>query len=755
MNNLNLLRSLLAAGDVGEVEEALASFIGQHAERCSWTPLGDRRNNRGTVEVSTDPGRALIERLTNGIDAVLEHEYRRHSGNPFCTSPKEAAQAWLAVPSEGLSGMTPAERRQLGKRVTIRLLPGTERDSRIVVVEDEGTGLMPDEMPTTILSLNESNKLEKRHLAGAYGQGGSSTYAVSKYSLVASRSDSGPVGFTVVKFEEPPPDAPKVGRYVYLVLDGEVIQASPDETDFSRGTIVRHFGYDLSAYNSPLGPNSIYGLLNQVLFDPVMPVWLDNQIHDYRRIIKGSRNALNGAVDDGDDSRGPTLSHHVPMFYVGLGEYGRIGIEYWVLEPPGPKNKRPTASYVDPNRPIILTYNGQNQAEISVGLIRREADLPFLGYRLICHVDCNKLSFAALRALFVSNREAVRKGAVLEAIHAEVLRVLQSDDELKRLNTEAREQSRKAHDEEAAQNMRREVARLLRLQGVNVTETVGGSGTGNENGHPRPPRSPRPPIQPIPPSDPPTFVRIVWEEDEPIPFYPGQRRYIRVETDANSTLHNPKEPLRSSFNFVVDSERVELRGSTPLQGGRMRLILDCAEATEEGESGILRVELARPGYSTLADQRDLEIVPAPPPKPGKSTLQVPPFEWHPVDGPSDPTWPSLGWPDRTDEVSYEAQMSDGVLNIYYSTVFPKYVQRRRSFENRSEDQAVSFTRRYEIWLAVHALLHHNDESRADASSDSSVSVELSEARDRAERRRVGTLSVLVAAQEAAGEITVD
>jgi len=203
-------------------------------------------------------------------------------------------------------------------------------------VRDRGTGLRPEELPATILSLNASNKLQKHYLAGIYGQGGSSTFAVCKYTLIASRNDEHPlVGFTLVRFLDLPPEEYKTGHYVYLIHRSAVLQVELPIQQFENGTQVKHFGFDLSNYASPVGPNSLYGLLNRILFDPVLPVWLDSRLHNYRRVIKGSRNALNGAVDEGDEERrGPPLSHHVPIFYVSLGDFGRIGIEYWVLERP-------------------------------------------------------------------------------------------------------------------------------------------------------------------------------------------------------------------------------------------------------------------------------------------------------------------------------------------------------------------------------------------------------------------------------------
>ena len=47
-------------------------------------------------------------------------------------------------------------------------------------------------MKDTILSLNESNKIQKHYLAGTYGQGGSSTFAFSSMcsSLLGPREQT-------------------------------------------------------------------------------------------------------------------------------------------------------------------------------------------------------------------------------------------------------------------------------------------------------------------------------------------------------------------------------------------------------------------------------------------------------------------------------------------------------------------------------------------------------------------------------------
>jgi hypothetical protein len=744
---------LLQATKLADLEAALTQFETANP-RTEWVPFGGRENNRGTIEASADPGRSLVERLTNGIDAILEDEHKKHDGIPDCRTPKEAATAWLNVPEVGLSEMTPAQRRSIAQRISIKLRAGDDRSARVVEIRDTGIGLSPDEMPKTILSLNESNKMQKYYLAGAYGQGGSSTLATSRYVFIASRRPDSHVGYTIARYEDLPPDLFKTGRYVYLVHAGSVLIADKGLSDFPTGTLVKHIGYDLTSYSESLGPKSVYGLLNQTLFDPVLPVWLDDyEIHKYRRVIKGSRNALNGAIDEGDsDQKGPTLSHRVRMFYSSLGEFGRIGIEYWVLERPSSTNKRPSASFVNPLKPIVLTLNGQNHAELSQSVVRKDAELTFLTQRLICHIDCNHLTPTAKRALFVSNREDARRGIVYDLIHQEIVRVLKSDDELTRLNNEAREAGTKEKDESAIQQMRTEVARLLRLQGIDVgvgiTPEISsqGQGKGKPTGTRRAPRRP----QPIELHEPPTYIKFVWDDDSEIPFYPGQRRYIRIETDANSTYHNPSNPTASRINIVAPSTGLVLRGSTPLEGGRLRAIFEARSDAQIGTSGTLRVELSRPGLATLSDERSFKVVEAPPERPTDRRMTLPPFDIRPVESPDSTLWAELDWPDDVNAIASSAQMEEGKLVIYYSKVFPKYADQTSAFERRDVVLANSFTKRYEIWLVVHSFLLYRDQQEAEPTATSSATAsdsEFAELRERQERCRLANIASMVAARE--------
>src|SRR5664279_1421198 len=131
-------------------------------------------------------------------------------------------------------------------------------------------------MPATTLNLAGSNKIAKPYLAGAYGQGGSTTFAFSPDgTIVASATDESDVGITFVRYCELDARKNKNGRYEYLSRPGNAgVGHIPRSTvTFARGTLVRHFDYDLGAYagDARLPERSLLALAQTALFDPVLP----------------------------------------------------------------------------------------------------------------------------------------------------------------------------------------------------------------------------------------------------------------------------------------------------------------------------------------------------------------------------------------------------------------------------------------------------------------------------------------------------
>jgi len=153
MDSRSLFKALMAANSVADIEGAVAEYAAEKGAVVTEKPVGNRPNNRGAIEVATDPGRSLIERVTNAHDAILELEFERHGGKPECRSPREAAAAWLDVPEkEGLAGLTNKQRQDLAAATVVRLEPGEGTQSRLVSVIDLGVGIPADKLEETILS---------------------------------------------------------------------------------------------------------------------------------------------------------------------------------------------------------------------------------------------------------------------------------------------------------------------------------------------------------------------------------------------------------------------------------------------------------------------------------------------------------------------------------------------------------------------------------------------------------------------------
>jgi hypothetical protein len=117
-----------------------------------------------------------------------------------------------------------------------------------------------------------------------------------------------------------------------------------------------------------------------------------------------------------------------------------------------------------------------------------------------------------------------------------------------------------------------------------------------------------------------------------------------------------------------------------------------------------------------------------------------------VEGPEDERWEYVTDGMEDNDVRRHAsgtQMSEGVFYVYYSTAFPRFVAERTVFEQKSAALAASFKRRYELWLAVHALLVYDQQQNAAAEADDDIALDCA----RQERCRLATIAAMVAAQE--------
>lgn len=258
-----------------------------------WVPVGRDRGNAGRVQLAGDPYNPSAERLINGMEALIELERRREllkdRTAEMPQSPRDAVERYFQLPRLDMIPRTkdPDQKRALMERLKDargKLYLRLEFDKKLreftVEIRDRGIGQAPERIHDTLLSLGRTDKADKPYLIGVFGQGGSSTYAASQYSVVMSRRSaefldgtSDGVGWTIVKKIMPKGRRDPYYAYLASLPDGRIssISISPSvHKQFEVGTLFRHIGYDFGRQGSAVSRTLFYAM-NHVLFNPVLP----------------------------------------------------------------------------------------------------------------------------------------------------------------------------------------------------------------------------------------------------------------------------------------------------------------------------------------------------------------------------------------------------------------------------------------------------------------------------------------------------
>lgn len=491
INLAAMLRSARTAKDIEEILQFVADGSGSAV-----VPVG-RENNIGTIRMASDPGLALIERVTNGIDSLLELAVLTHPGSDPKTP--HAAARLLGMPAGGIQELSGVERRKLAENLVLSLHESGVQRRPTVRIDDHGMGQHPSQFAKTLLSLNESNKVSKPYTLGTYGQGGSVTFGFSKYTLILSRrhpslleaDQEDVVGWTVVYEEQTDPSKNILPRYVWVVRpDGSPFTLPASHfPDFDHGVRVVHVEYDVQNLQGPF-TTQMWQFLHAALFEPVLPFIVSGDrkgdpkrkdgTPDSRVIIGNAARLANVEGARGDIELG---AHDA--FKIELGpEYGSVTAEYWALvRPEGSKSKGDAAdSYVvDASSAVSLTLHGQRQDAERRSWIKDRAKLPFLYKGIVVHINANGLLPLGRRELFASTRERATDSELRKMIYERVADLLRSSDELKALNHEEKERLLKRSTAATNEKVRKRLGRFIKSKLAGTAKPAGhgkGAGTG-------------------------------------------------------------------------------------------------------------------------------------------------------------------------------------------------------------------------------------------------------------------------------------
>jgi len=524
-----------------EVNRFLEGVFKNPEDNFKWVPVGGKLSNAANIELATEQAPPLVERITNSIDAIIDlYEADIPGDQSRPQSPREAAERWFNVPKGHVENLSNEKIQELASNIELKICESEDQHAPTILIVDKGIGQHPQDFDKTLLSLAESNKIGKHFLCGAYGQGGSSTLWWCEYTIFISRrrpkhnaqGRTDLVGWTIIRKNRENFEI-KTTVYEYLVRkDGSVPTLSPSTLEglgFDFGTYVAHIQYELGREYS--GPASLvsYRLFHSLLFDPVLPFWLEDT-RQFKNISKFRRTISGNAARLMDNQNVEYSNEHV----ADLEPDGKLVIRYWVMKSKpreeGGEERFYQWSYLDKEkspRIAVIALNGQRHDSIDKEFIKQATQLSFLTDYIIVEAECDALSIRLKREIFAAHRGRIREGEErLDLIRNRVVEALKTDDRLQELESQRREQYLTQMDEASEKKVRKLLDRL-----ITVTQDAEDPGGGIQQGT-GPGREGE---EEFKPSDPPTLFHFLFDE-ELLEVPQGRFRELTLETDGPDDL---------------------------------------------------------------------------------------------------------------------------------------------------------------------------------------------------------------------------
>jgi hypothetical protein len=421
-------------------------------EPANWKPYGNNKGNFGTFESQQNhPVPALIEKITNSIDAILIKECKLKGIDPKSKdapiSMTKAVELFYNVKDGEIGELSGQQRRELAEN--IQILAVGDKSQPSIIIYDCGEGQTPENFEHTFLSLHRNNKTNIHFVQGKYNMG--STGAVvfcgdNKYQLVGSKrckeleNNDSDFGFTLVRRHPLTKDEEyeygKATWYEYFCPKGEIACFSIDELDFGLynrkfkyGTIIKLYSYQLPRGSRSDVTLDLWRDLNQYMFHLPLPISVYEK-RDYagktpNKPVLGNRTRI---TIDSRDKIHTIISFNIPK-ESGLGE---IPIEVIVFNTDVDHNE-----YIK-NKSLIFTQNGQIHGFEGQSFISQELGFSLLKKHLLIHVDCTEIPTSIRQDLFMSNRTHLKQGPKTEKLRDVIIDVLKKSSELKRINSERR-----------------------------------------------------------------------------------------------------------------------------------------------------------------------------------------------------------------------------------------------------------------------------------------------------------------------------
>lgn len=646
------IEKLLSITEDGQVEELIQELIKKNI--IGVRAVGDNDCNCGIININKNPISGSIERVINMQDSFLEklaYINKEVLTDKDKSDPRKLIEKIYDYKDGRLENLQDLKKkREIGKNMIISYRDSGNEKKPTVDYRDFGIGQYPEEMPNTILSLNKSSKVKLHYTIGSFGQGGSTAYPSSNYTLILSKrftldGNNKRTAFTIVRYNSRKGKGYKMGVYEYLVdkKTNLPIEIETTEDEFEAGTLIRHITMDVGKYTQmvtqPSG-NSLWTLLNLNMFDSILPMWIeDGREAMIKSKNKNSENKNNTKIgrtlsgnftrlENKDDEENKTeeekktdilYKHSVELEFCNE----IIKISYWVANFQNKRNYMD--QYVYAGHPIIITLNGQKHGELPNGIIKNDAKLPYLVGEMAIHINCDKISYDLRREMFSSTRENIKENYFYDKLRELLSEVLQNDDTLKNLNQLKRISLSKGGNSSTLEEIGNRVSSKLK----NALGKYVDDGVGNDIGEGGRPSSSKPNgvttvYPPIPVKDPPTFIKITSFKEKF--FQRGNRIWIKFTTDADGKYFDIDQgkfniSISDKENFILINKTIQVkngRGSIGiatrkeapiLTKARITLTLEVSGKPLSDWAEITLKDIEKPNIKKINMPKHIKIIP--------------------------------------------------------------------------------------------------------------------------------------------------
>lgn len=430
MTNLKDLFNKLYFAPTEQYVEEIIDNNPELIKQENWYPLGQSPNNFGVIEnQQSNPIAALIEKVTNSIDATLMKRCYEENINPKGhEAPKSMEKALKKFFPDYKQWDLLTFRRKQAENIQI-LADGPPKNTSVIVY-DNGEGQNPEKFEDTFLSLLSGNKNEIQFVQGKYNMGGSGGIVFcgkKRYQLIASKryDNTGNFGFTLIREHLLTKEEEKTKKntwYEYFKLEDQIPSFPIDEIDlklhnrkFITGTIIKLYSYQFPTGYSGFAQD-LNQSINEFLFEPVLPILTVDKKERYpkNKVLELDLYGLKRRLEKAENEYVDIDNCFSEEFKDEL--FGEMKATCYIFKSKIKDNDVKKSReiirdrFFKNNLSVLFSINGQVHGHYTNEFISRTLKLSLLKNHLLIHVDCTKMKYSFRKELFMASRDRLKDG---------------------------------------------------------------------------------------------------------------------------------------------------------------------------------------------------------------------------------------------------------------------------------------------------------------------------------------------------------